>query len=200
MVSLLVPPGMLLEAQEPAKPERTVQGCLEMLRSDDSRAINQAVDGVLDSRTRLIEQLIPMIDPANAGKYSDETRCAAAFLLGELRSVEAVPVLSKALADEPGRKIVGMNRFDVPVWSALVKIGRPAVPAMIENIESSDQEVLWGKSMDVLGHVLGGKRRVLELLARLQDRAEKDDVKRARIVRATKYAEEFWTAKEESLY
>jgi hypothetical protein len=148
-------------------------GQIAGLLSQDSRIRDQAVDSVLQDRRSIINKLIPLIDPANDMKYSDETRCAAAYLLGMLRATEAVAVLSRALADGPGRKVgKDISRYDVPVWTALVKIGRPAVPAMIENIETSDNKILRKKSLDVLCHVLGGKRRVLELLTRLKARAE----------------------------
>jgi hypothetical protein len=72
---------------------------------------------------------------------------------------------------------------------------------MIQNVENSDQEILWQKSLDVLNHVLGGKRRVLELLAKLEARAAKDDVKQGRIVRAIKWAQQHYVeGKEEPLY
>ena len=102
---------------------------IETLLSRDSRTRDQAVDSILRDRSAVINELIPLIDPANSEKYSDETRCASAYLLGEFRAVEAVSVLSKALADEPGRKVGSdISRYDAPVWTALVKIGRPAVP------------------------------------------------------------------------
>lgn len=117
--------------------------------------------------------MIPLIDPINAKKYNDQTRCAAAYLLGMLRATEAVSVLSRALTNEPGRIVAfDISRYDAPVWTALVRIGRPTVPAMIKNIETSDNKIFRKKSIDVLCHVLGGKRRVLELLTKLKARAE----------------------------
>ncbi len=153
--------------------EKEPMGQINGLLSQDSRIRDQAVDSILQDRRSIVNKLIPLIDPANTKKYSDQTRCAAAYLLGMLRATEAVPVLSRALANEPGRKLISdISRYDVPVWTALVRIGRPAVPAMIENIETSDNKILREKSIDVLNHVLGGKRRVLELLTKLKARAE----------------------------
>ena len=141
----------------------------------------------------------PLIDPANSEEYSDETRCASAYLLGEFRAVEAVSVLSKALADEPGRDITDISRYDVPVGTALVKIGRPAVPAMIGNIETSDNEILRKRSLNVLCHILGGKRRVLELLSKLQGRT-KDQTIIQRIQAAIQHAQTHFKEDEEPLY
>jgi len=143
------------------------------LLSQDARIRDRAVDSMLQDRQAIIDDLIALVDPDNADEYTDQTRCAAAYLLGMFRSIKAVPVLSRALADEPGRMDTSdISRYDAPVWTALVRIGRPAVPAMIENIETSDHDILRKKSLDVLCHVLGGKRRVLELLARLKAQAE----------------------------
>jgi hypothetical protein len=145
---------------------------LDQLLSDNSQAREQAVDKILNDRKALIKKLIPLIDPKNSEKFSDETRCVAAYLLGELRAVEAVPVLSQALADPPGEKFISDgSRYDAPVFSALVRIGRPAVAAMIENIKTTDDLTLQNRSLDVLLHVLGGKQRLLELLVKLNDRA-----------------------------
>lgn len=174
---------------------------VRLLQSEDARVRNQAVDGILQDRNRTIEQLIPLIDPANAAKYGGEGRAAAAYLLGEFRAVEAVPVLSKALADERGLTLIDdTSRFDAAVWTALVKIGRPAVPAMIENIETSDNRILRIKSMDVLNHVLGGKRRVLELMAKLKARAAGDEQKVRRIRDAAEWARGHWKGDKELLY
>ena len=81
-------------------------------------------------------------------------------------------MLSKALGEKMGRWIIPkISRYGMPVFEALVKIGRPAIPAMIENIKNSDNERLRDDSMLVLYHVLGGKKRLLELFSKLSDKA-----------------------------
>jgi HEAT repeat protein len=195
---LLVVPLTAAPALQP-KQEKPMTGPNDLL-SEQSRTRDQAVDNVLKGRKSVIEQLVPLIDPANAKKYSDQTRSAAAYLLGELRAVEAVPVLSKALADSPGPKVItDMSRYDAPVWTALFKIGRPAVPAMIENVETSDDLILREGSLDVLNHVLGGKRRLLELLVKLEKRSTDREVTR-RIEEARSWAERHYKEDEEPLY
>jgi hypothetical protein len=170
------------------------------LLSEQAPTRDQAVDAILRDRKSVIGELIPLVEPANAKKYSDDTRCAAAYLLGELRAIEAVPVLSKALADPPGRKVRSdLSRYDAPVFTALAKIGRPVVPAMIENIEISDARSLRKNSLDVLNHVLGGKRRLLELLVRLNARTTDRAVSR-RIREARSWVESHYKEDEEPLY
>jgi hypothetical protein len=158
---------------EVQRPESKRLDPAKSLLSQDARIRDRAVDSMWQDRQAIIDDLIALVDPDNADKYTDQTRCAAAYLLGMFRSVKAVPVLSRALADEPGRMAASdISRYDAPVWTALVRIGRPSIPAMIENIETSDHDIVPKKSLDVLCHVLGGKRRVLELLARLKTQAE----------------------------
>lgn len=171
-VSLLLVLGAITVSEQQDVKEGPI-GQIRGLLSEDSRTRDRTVDSILEDRRAIVDKLIPLIDPANAKKYSDQTRCAAAYLLGMLRANEAVPVLSRALAKEPGRILAcDISRYDAPVWTALVTIGRPAVPAMIKNIETSDNKILRIKSLLVLSHVLGGKRRVLELLTKLKARAE----------------------------
>ena len=174
---------------------------IDDLLSKQLRTRNQAVDAILRDRKSVVEQLIPLIDPVNTKKYSDETRCAAAYVLGQLRAVEAVPVLSKALADPPGPKVItDISRYDSPVLTALVKIGRPAVPEMINNLENSDNLILRKKSLDVLNHVLGGKRRLLELMVKLIERSTDDrDVSR-RLTEAHSWAQAHYKEDSEPLY
>jgi len=181
------------------KQEGTVSN-IGNLSSKEPRTRDAAVDAILEDELTTVKKLIRLIDPANAAQYSDETRCAAAYVLGRLRAVQAIPVLSRALADEPGRKMRSrISRYDAPVWNALVKIGRPAVPAMIANLETSDHRALRLKSLDVLNHVLGGKRRLLELLAKLEKRAEDKEIRR-RIGECITWSREHYKEDEEPLY
>jgi hypothetical protein len=177
------------------------------LLAQDERTRDRAVDKILEDRKSVIDQLISTVDRGNIAKYNDETRCAAAYLLGELRAEEAVPVLSKTLDRPLGRQVSSdISRYDAPIFTALVKIGRPAVPAMFENIESSDNPILRKNSMDVLLHVLGGKTRLLEVLGKLHDRAVKENrppIIARRLAEGRKWAEghyQYPPGSEEPLY
>ena len=182
--------------QEQAVPQ------IDGLRSTNARARDEAVDAILHSRKALAEELVRLIDPHNADQHRENTRKAAAYLLGELRDPAAVPVLTRAL-EQPDRIVMNplerRDRYEAAVWTALVKIGRPAVPAMIANIESSDDRDLRDKSLSVLGHVLGGKRRVLELLAKLETRS-KNDATTQRIRSAASWASDYFKEDKEPLY
>ncbi|MBX3354486.1 MAG: hypothetical protein KF724_02175 [Phycisphaeraceae bacterium] len=143
---------------------------VQNLTSDDPSVRDAAVDAILASRNTVIEELISLLLPApRTGGNTDVSACAA-YLLGEFRAAEAVPALSNAMMlDQDTRFIADISRYDTPYFNALVKIGRPSVPAMIENVRTSDDGRLRQNSLLVLAHVLGGKHRVLELLAMLQE-------------------------------
>ncbi len=188
-----------------AKTEKKHMAPFNDLLSEQPRTRDQAAKAILQDRKSIIEQLSPLIDPANAKKYSDETRSAAAYLLGQYRAVEGVPVLAKALADPPGLKDSSDKSFYVePVFNALVKIGREAVPGMIEIIETSDHAEQRKGSMFVLLHVLGGKRRLLETLTKLLDRRLKERPMNQEVVRrireAHTWAKSYFKDEEEPLY
>ena len=173
---------------------------VEQLGSEEPPTRNAAVDAILQDRLATVEKLITVIDPANVKKYSDKTRSAAAYLLGEYRAVEAVPVLSRSLLCDPGPTVIwDMSRYNVPIFRALVRIGRPAVPAMIENIETSDHRILRRKSLDVLSHILRGKRRLLELLAKLEKRTDDKETRR-RLQECITWAREHYKETKEPLY
>ncbi|GAH45701.1 unnamed protein product, partial [marine sediment metagenome] len=144
-------------------------------------------------RKNLVDALVALVAQTGGKSYSDETRSAAAYLLGEMRAVEAVPALSRALA-KPLGAIYGsdISRYDAPIFTALVMIGRPAVPAMIKNLEETDNANIRHNSMFVLNHVLGGKQHLLELLGKLKART-KDKAVAKRIEKATRHVQEHFT-------
>jgi len=60
----------------------------------------------------------------------------AAYLLGELRSVRAIPILAEKITTENPAKHITLCG-DMPMELALKTIGSPAIPAMLKNIETS---------------------------------------------------------------
>lgn len=159
------------------------------LQSKKAFMRNQAVDAFLKDRKNSINDLIALVAQTGGKKYSDETRSAAAYLLGEMRAPEAVPALSRALANPLGPDFrLDVSRYDAPIFTALVKIGRPAVPAMIKNLEETDNANIRHNSIFVLSHVLGGKQHLLELLGKLKART-KDKAVAKRIEGVTEYVQ-----------
>lgn len=197
--------GSLLGSRTDREESDSVLSATDRIGRGERDAQKQAVESVLADRKDLVEALCAVVDQKNAGTYSWEARVAGAYLLGELRAPEAVPSLSSAMVEvlREGSKVVrGLAppyRSPLAVSNALIKIGRPAVPQMIENIEGSDDKTLVIGSLQVLNRAVGGKRHVLEVLSKLKARA-KDEKKIERVEGALKYVREHFTEDEEPLY
>ncbi|SRR5258706_1841580 len=179
MIMVLLILGTLRETQSITD---SIPNHIDELLSKDQATRDAGVKAILADRKKVVDALITLVDPANAGRYSEQTRSDAAYLLGKLRAPEAVPVLSKALVNEPSGPLVGSGvddgRVAYPMWTALIRIGRPAIPAMIRNVETSADPVVRKHSVLVIGQVLGGKRRLLETLEKLKLKAKDDDTLR----------------------
>lgn len=120
---------------------------------------------------------------------------------------QAAPVLAKALAQDPTprpEQELSPDRFTWPYFRAVVEIGRPAVQTLLENIQTTDDPVLRNRSMDVLSHILGGKRRTLDTLRRLAatpGTASRDLAAKADHVNAAiRWAEGHYKQPDEPLY
>ena len=163
------------------------------LTSKNMEGIDHAVDELLLDRSVRVKTLINMLDPERVTDVTDSTRCAAAFVLGELRATEAVPALSRALTVGLDKAInLDTSRYDAPIFTALVKIGRPAIPQMLDNLKSGSRDQR-KRSLDVINHVLGGKRRMLETLEKfrssLSDKDEAQSIQESMLWAAKHYKE-----------
>ncbi len=153
---------------------------VDILKAESKDQSDAAAVGILADQNRLVDELIEVIDPKNAGKYSDRTRSIAACLLGEMRAEKAAPVLASLLGSRlpdfqlPEKGIPHTS----PVWTALVQIGRPAVPSLIRVMEESDDKGASNDARIALWNIVGGKRHTLEVLEKLQKRATDVEVKR----------------------
>jgi HEAT repeat protein len=194
--------GVLTLAQIAFTQEQVPATLKEMLEAKERRVQNKAIQQILDDRLRTVNMLIEIVDQANAGKSSEDAGKAAAYVLGKLRAPEAVPVLSKALARPDPNLLRGLH-MDVFVdaeWAALVEIGRPAVPAMIKNITTSDDEGLRQRSLDVLVRVLEGKDNLIGLLNRLMEQKERSKKEKDRLAQSIAWAQSHYVEREKPLF
>lgn len=86
-----------------------------------------------ESRAQVIDELMDFVDDISA---KEEIMIATAWMtavdvLGDLKATEAVEVLVNNL-DHTGQNGLIMSIHIHPVYSALVKIGEPAVPKLVE--------------------------------------------------------------------
>lgn len=101
-----------------------------------------------DLQLRLIKEL-------NAATENDK-KFAFVYLMGLYRLERTVPELTKIIDLKSKPRI---NDAEFPYWDkypvveALVKIGRPAVPAMLENIKAGKGEKIMKLSVKVIRHV-----------------------------------------------
>ncbi|MBW8017806.1 MAG: hypothetical protein FVQ82_16660 [Planctomycetes bacterium] len=144
-----------------------------MLNSDDLNVINEGIDSMLKSRKETIQKLIETVDPDNSDKYNEITRKAAAYLLGEMRAIEAIDVLLENIFEPKALQPLGsMDRLDSPVENALHKIGRPIIPAVTNIIENSDKRYRRIKATDFLVVTYADKDQALLYLTKRKQKAK----------------------------
>ena len=140
-----------------------------------------------DERMRLLEQVSGEFADVKSGLISqlDESDPKAvifsvAFLLGTFREEQSVHHLSKFIAIKSDRPLLPDRRMpiwgDYPVVEALISIGNRAIPEMLKNIESSDDEKVRELSAKVIRYVDGpeiAKFRLEKAIERQSDPAKK---------------------------
>jgi len=137
-------------------------------------------------RTETIQKLIAIADSTN----SPDIKVFAVVVLGEYRAVEAVPVLLKNLDwdwSRGGIVLSGNEDWAVRLWpvsSALEKIGVPAVPALMDQIEGTDDAKMIGKCVSICEKIEGADVAQFRLQKALK--TETDAQKRARLETALK--------------
>ena len=109
-----------------------------------------------------------------------------------MRSVKAIPVLSTSLAETFDKPYsIDISRYDASTINALLKIGRPAIPALVENIESHEPDSAASiDSLLLLRNILGDHRSVKEKLTSQRTKAKDETVGR-RIQKALERLETF---------
>jgi hypothetical protein len=167
-----------LSAQEEV---HDVENLIRKIVSGSKEEREEAEKNILDNRKKLVNALMTIIDKENAGEYSEEARASSAYLLGKLRAEEAAPTLARALENPPFDNPTGkggMHYYTASVFTALLRIGRPSVPAVIEILRESTDRGAIRDSLLVLSHTLGGKAHMLELLDKLIAGEEGSEIKK----------------------
>jgi hypothetical protein len=143
-----------------------------------------------DERMRLLEQLskdrvdfegqlLVQLDKANP----KEVTFAIAFLLGFNRMEDSVRFLSPLIAleaDMTENNHIPWGRY--PVAEALIRIGGPSIPAMMKNIETSDDKKVCELSAEVIRYVDGpeiAKFRLEKAMEKQADPGKKAKLKAA---------------------
>lgn len=114
---------------------------VDLIKADEPEKRIQGMKTLRQARQDIIQTLIPILD----GQFSAEVKEDTAKVLGEYRAVEAVDALVRNIElDIRMRFIKGwLKEEDIhPISHALVKIGTPAVPAVLMKITQTDNQAL----------------------------------------------------------
>lgn len=114
---------------------------VDLIKSEEPEKRIQGMKTLRQARQDVIQALIPILD----GQFSAEMKEDAAKVLGEYRAVEAIDVLVRNIElDIRPRFIKGFLKDEDmhPISHALVKIGTPAVPAILTKITQTDNQAL----------------------------------------------------------
>lgn len=133
------------------------------LLSKDHKKREEAQHQILQSRSATIEQLIQIIKGAPKKRSDDDSVIRAMKLLGEMRAVEAIDVLTELIAFpyvRPWQQVDAIfSPADAsatidkgyPAAAALVKIGKPCIPSIIDRSATSSYGITErGISLSVL--------------------------------------------------
>jgi len=207
--ALLVPHLRAAEAPAPAPAngdvlDITTEALLrDLTEASSHRQRKRTMTAIVNKQRALCRRLTALITPERRDQLHEETCAIVALTLGELRCKHAVDVLAAGLevVHDPPVFGAGVDRdFPRACGIALREIGRPSVPTMAAILDSRDGELVRARAMDVLYHVLGGQRRLVEFIEKLKARAAGDPAKVTRLTRALDRARNHYKEDVEPLY
>lgn len=168
------------------------------LASEDPEVQTAAVERVVEERRSAIRSLCEVISASGQAAGQDHRRARAVYLLGTLRAPEAVSALVAVVHVDFVGPLKRRPHGIMNPSEALILIGRPAVPQLLTVCKSTDDERMRRTALGVLGNILGGKRRLDTVLARLS-KATTDKTELARLESARTLIAE-WREDKEPLY
>lgn len=134
-------------------------------------------------RQEIIRGLISIL---NDPQSKNSSKRSAAYYLGELRAAEAADDLATNITLNANSPVTGTLYEMEAEWngaaaeSALCKIGAPAIPALIRNLSTNDDQKVRLASLWVLCRIEGDKD-IVQLRLQKALKAEKDPQKTARL-------------------
>jgi HEAT repeat protein len=157
---------------------------MEALGTNNDSARLDAVVALDQQRERLIGQLIAILYSTNSVKV----KAYAAIVLGQYRTSEAVPILVNHLEwDEVAAVHVGASdqhpypreklQLEAPVFTALIHIGMPALPAVLDKIAETDEPKVTDRCVRICFAIEGMEVTHFRLAGLLQ-KADDDKHKR----------------------
>jgi hypothetical protein len=166
---------------------------LAALRAPDRDTRERGTRDLTSLRQSLIEALLQVIDPRNVADHGEDERIRAAYLLGEYRAAEAVPMLVELLQKgEWGPSVItDLSPYDAPLGRALRKIGLPAVPALVESLRSAPTVQGARSAANVLFLILADRVMVMRVLEKAESGASPQQLERLKEAQAWAAARHF---------
>jgi len=158
------------------------------LLSQDGALLQEAESELLAARAKLIADLSGIIRDHENQRRRKASVEAAMFILGEMRAPEAAGVLASYIAfphqlpSDGQRRVVvisGVGLMHWPAAEALIKIGMPCVPAVLDKLADTDNSDQGEACLAVL-HALLERDSVSEVLGKAIAR-ERDAKRRFRL-------------------
>lgn len=130
---------------------------VDLIKGDDPAKRIEGAQMLCQMRQETVQALISILD----GTFSAGAKEDAAKILGEYRAVEAVdPLLRNIEVQFRPRILKGLiQKADFhPISQALIKIGNPAIPAVLTRITQTDNQAVISECarvcLDIEGHDL----------------------------------------------
>jgi len=170
-------------SEQPMKPDGGASKVIPLLPGAGIAEREDMVVALTKERFALQKELIRQLNSPKSKHH----QISAAYLLGLYRMERAVRDLANVitLEAEVRRQEKEWLWNQYPVVEALVRIGRPAIPAMLENIEAGKGEKITELSVKVIRHV--GTAAIAKMILEEAIAKEKDPTKMKNLRESLKY-------------
>ena len=156
-----------------------------LITSDNEKERTSAQRKWLIDRQETIHYLVSVVKmPVKNGEpfYSSTTsRNIAIFLLGNLRAKEAVADLTKWLSPKPGQGLKMSEPYIFsPAGYALVEIGLPSIPFLVDLIKSEENTVLREQCIKIIVSIKGLRETELlfeDVVSKETDATKRENLK-----------------------
>jgi hypothetical protein len=132
-------------------------------------------------RNQLVMELLKIFQNQAS---SNHNQCAVAYYLGEMRAPQVVNALADKVTLAFDSSRTPIFHFPIisgyPAMDALVKIGNPSIPAVIRNLEESEDAKVRELSLKVLYRIEGDKD-IVQLRLQKALEVQQDSKKKARL-------------------
>jgi len=170
------------------KTEKPSGDHLVQMRSDNQAERETASQAILEKRTRTIGDLEKIVREFVGDETRKGTAKTAIVLLGKLRATEAVPLLADNInvyVFYKSTKRTQSPEDAFPCVGALTGIGKPSIPAMINNLATSEVEKVRELSARVIRNVEGTEIGRIVLEKAIEEQGDRG--KKARLTAALEY-------------